>query len=260
MWKFPKTCYTLFMFDPVEMASRAKEVVCKGDLRKYYRFRPSRFYGGISTADCVGCCLRCVFCWSWREVARPDDYGRFYAPEDVASRLIATAKRKKLTQLRISGNEPTICREHLIKVLGLIPRDYLFILETNGILIGNDPSYAEDLSRFPNIHVRVSLKGTNEEEFSRLTGAMPDGFKLQLKALENLMRHGVAAHPACMVSFSPGESISKLKERLRKIDSAFEDFEVEELILYPSVDERLKKLKIGYISGYRPDRIPKEQI
>lgn len=248
------------MFDPVEMAESARDIVCKGDLRKYYRFRPSRFYGGISTADCVGCCLRCIFCWSWREVARPDDYGRFCTPEEVASRLVATAKRKKLTQLRISGNEPTICREHLIKVLGLIPRDYLFILETNGILIGNDPSYAEELSRFPNIHVRVSLKGTNEEEFSMLTGAGPSGFKLQLKALEHLMRYGVAAHPACMISFSTPENIIALRKRLKEIDPGLEDFEVEELILYPSVEERLKKLKIGYLSGYRPDRIPKEQI
>jgi uncharacterized Fe-S cluster-containing radical SAM superfamily protein len=84
------------MFDPLEMAVITERIVCKDNLRKYYRFRPSRFYGGISTADSVGCCLRCVFCWSWREVVRPEEYGKYYTPEDVASRLVSIAKKKKL--------------------------------------------------------------------------------------------------------------------------------------------------------------------
>jgi hypothetical protein len=63
-----------------------------------------------------------------------------------------------------------------------------------------------------------------------------------------------------MISFSPRENIMSLKKRLRAIDPAFEDFEVEELILYPAVLERLKKRDIRYLTGYRPDGIPAEQI
>lgn len=248
----------MIMFDPVKMAELTKQVVCRDDLRKYYRFRSSRFYGGISTADCVGCCLRCVFCWSWNVVARPETMGKFYSPKEVAGKLIATAKKKKLRQIRISGNEPTICREHLLKVLELIPEDYIFILETNGILIGSDPTYARDLSKFSNLYVRVSLKGTCEEEFSRLTGA--EGFGLQLAALENLMKNGINVHPACMISFSPPGNIAALKKRLREINPAFEDFEVEELILYPSVEERLRKLGLNYTVGHMPGNIPPEQV
>ncbi|MEP9411177.1 MAG: radical SAM protein [Candidatus Brocadia sp.] len=248
------------MFNPVEMAELARNIVCKNNLRKYYRFRPSKFYGGIATADCVGCCLRCVFCWSWDVTTGPEESGVFYTPEEVAKKLITIARKKNLGRLRISGNEPTICREHLIKVLELIPGNYVFILETNGILIGNDPTYAEELSRFPHLHVRISLKGTCEEEFSRLTGAIPAGFQLQLKALEYLSKYGVNAHPACMISFSNPENITTLRNRLKSINPVFEDFETEELILYPSVEERLKKFKIGYRTGYRPDSIPAEQI
>jgi uncharacterized Fe-S cluster-containing radical SAM superfamily protein len=248
------------MFDPVEMAELTRNIVCKNNQRKYYRFRSSRFYGGISTADSVGCCLRCVFCWSWNVVTRPQECGNYYSPEKVARKLIAIAKRKKLRQLRISGNEPTICREHLIQVLALIPEDYLFILETNGILIGNDITYAEELSRFPNLYVRVSLKGTCGEEFSRLTGAIPEGFQLQLKALEHLIKCKIIVHPACMISFSPLENIAALRKRLKAINPAFEEFEVEELILYPSVEERLNKLKADYITWHRPESIPAEQI
>jgi hypothetical protein len=59
---------------------------------------------------------------------------------------------------------------------------------------------------------------------------------------------------------STPENIKALKKRLRAINPAFEDFEVEELILYPAVQERLKKLNIHYFTGYRPDGIPAEQI
>jgi uncharacterized Fe-S cluster-containing radical SAM superfamily protein len=246
------------MFNPVEMAELTRNIVCKNNHRKYYRFRASRFYGGIATADCVGCCLRCVFCWSWNITTRPEACGKFYSPSEVAQKLVAIAIRKKLRQLRISGNEPTICREHLIKVLELIPKDYIFILETNGILIGNDITYAEELSRFFNLYVRVSLKGTCEEEFSRLTGAQ--GFQLQLAALEYLNKFKVNVHPACMISFSSPENITALRKRLRAISPSFEDFEVEEVILYPHVEERLKKLKVNYRTGHRPESIPSEHI
>lgn len=248
------------MYDPVEIAELTKKEVCRDNLRKYYRFRPARFYGGIATADCVGCCLRCVFCWSWNVTTRPEKYGQFYAPADVAHRLMGIAKEKKINRLRISGNEPTICKDHLINVLKLIPEDYLFILETNGILIGSDPDYAKELTPFHNLYVRVSLKGTCPEEFSRLTGAVPEGFELQLKALEFLSNYGVNVQPACMASFSPPENIQALKKRLLAIDPALEDLEIEELILYPAVLERLKKQNIRYLTGYRPDGIPAEQI
>lgn len=248
------------MFDLIKLAELTERVVCKDGSRKYYRFRPSRFYGGISTADCVGCCLRCIFCWSWNVALHPADYGNFFLPEDVVRRLIRIAEKKRFKQIRISGNEPTICWDHLIKVLDLISGRYLFILETNGILIGGDERYAKDLSKYKNLYVRVSLKGTCEDEFSKLTGALPEGFGLQLRALENLVRYNVNGYPACMVSFSPPENREALKKRLKAIHRDFKEFEVEELILYPHVEERLKKHNIPYLSAYKPDRIPSEQI
>ena len=162
--------------------------------------------------------------------------------------------------MRISGNEPTIYREHLIKVIEQIDERYLFILETNGILIGHDEEYARDLARFSNLYVRVSLKGTCGDEFSALTGAIPEGFDLQLKALENLVRYGINCHPACMVSFSSGENIEALKKKLGTIHPNFKDFEGEELILYPHVEERLKKLGIESFRGYKLDGTPTGQV
>jgi len=106
----------------------------------------------------------------------------------------------------------------------------------------------------------VSLKGTCEEEFSRLTGAMPGGFQLQIYALEHLMKYRVNVHPACIISFSLPENVIALRKRLKAINPAFEDLEVEELILYPSIESRLKKLNVSYRIGHRPESIPAEQI
>ena len=234
------------MIDPIALAERLQEVIGSGEKRKYYRFRPAPYYGGIATADCVGCCLRCLFCWSWHIIVQPEKKGRFYSPEEVVRDLTSIARRKGFERIRISGNEPTLHRSHLLKVLELIPRELHFILETNGILLGHDPSYTKDLSRFPNLYVRVSLKGVCPEDFTRLTGAKPESFDLQLKALENLVEAGVNCFPAVMVNFSSLERIKKLKERLKEIRPDFADFEEEDLILYPFVEENLRKAGITH--------------
>ena len=236
-------------YDPVKRAEEMAKIVCRDDLRKYYRFRPARFYGGIATADCVGCCLRCIFCWSWRQVAKPQSYGHFYSPHNVAKELTKIARKKHFKLLRISGNEPTLGRGHLLRVLELIPPDLHFILETNGILIGHDRTYAQDLARFHNLHVRVSLKGANEDEFSALTGADPTGFMLQIQALENLLRAGVETHPAVMVSFSPAKHIEDLRNRLKRIDLSFQDVEIEELVFWGDVEERLRERGLEFTTA-----------
>jgi uncharacterized Fe-S cluster-containing radical SAM superfamily protein len=248
------------MYDPVQKAEETAKIVCRGEWRKYRRFRPARFYGGIATADCVGCCLRCIFCWSWHELARCQAIGEFYTPEQVAMRLTKIARKNDFDRVRISGHEPTLCREHLVGVLEHLPSNLLFILETNGILIGHDATYAAVLARFENLYVRVSLKGTSEKEFSRLTGAVPEGFLLQLTAVGNLHRAGVRVQPAVMTSFSSPENVAALSKRLAEISPELADIEAEELVLYGNVAERLKLAGIHYRSACRPDKIPPEQV
>ena len=230
--------------DPLALAEKIEKIVSSGESRKYYRFRPAPFYGGIATADCVGCCLKCLFCWSWHILVQPEKAGHFYSPEEVTRNLLSIVRKKGFHQVRISGNEPTLHRPHLLRVLQLIPKEIHFILETNGILIGHDASYAKDLSRFPNLYVRVSLKGACPEDFKRLTGVKPEGFGLPLKALENLVQEGVDCFPAVMANFSSPEEIKELRQRLKMIRPDFYDFEEEELILYPFVEGNLRKAGI----------------
>jgi uncharacterized Fe-S cluster-containing radical SAM superfamily protein len=234
-------------YDPLELAKETEKIVVRGDLRKYYRLSwASRWYGGISEAHCCGCCLRCVFCWSGFPRDHPEAVGDFYSPEEVYGSLTNCAVKKGLNQLRITGNEPTLGWSHLLRVLELVSKTkFLFILETNGILIGNDRRLAKQLSKFKNLHVRVSLKGTNREEFAKLTGAKPEGFDLQMRALENLLDAGISFNPAVMLSFSDPHDYEKLKHELQKIHKSLpKRVEEEYAILYPPVITRLKEARI----------------
>ncbi|HDJ66821.1 MAG TPA: radical SAM protein, partial [Nitrososphaeria archaeon] len=240
-------------YDPVESHLKIEKLVVRGEgeyqERRYYRFRTDRWYGGIVTADCVGCGLFCKFCWvSDRVRSNPVKVGRFYTAKDVAERLRPLMMKKRLWRARVSGGEPTIGKDHLLNLLkildGIVEE---FILETNGILIGWDEDYAKKLASYKSLHVRVSLKGCNEREFELLTGADQKGFKLQLQALKNLIDYGVSCHPSVMTSFSPKSSLMSLLERLKQIDPILkEEVEVEELILYPHVVRRLKKYRLKY--------------
>ena len=243
-------------YDPIELTRIIEGMVVKDNLRKYYRIaRPGRWYGGICAADCVGCNLRCIFCWSNYPRDNPNKVGRFYSPVEVYTSLKNCAFRHNYDKIRISGNEPTIGRRHLLKVLDLVESDgeLYFILETNGILIGYDKSYARDLSKYTKLHVRVSIKGCNEDEFYKLTGAKSEAYKLQLNALKNLLDYNVSFHPAVMVSFCNKDSLRKLIERLTEIDPRLPSIlEPEYVILYPHVVERLRKAGLKPNISYNP--------
>lgn len=249
------------MYDPIELYEKVQAKVCKGDLRKYYRIaRPGKWYGGIATADCCGCQLRCVFCWSGKPRDNPESIGTFYRPEDVFKALVRCAKKHRYNQLRISGNEPTLHRRHLISILSLVEQtSFAFILETNGLLINRE--YAHTLTPYKNLHVRVSIKGTTPEEFTTLTGAKPEFFQVQINALKHLYEAGVSCHPAVMLSITPPQNFKRFRQEIKKISSTLaEDIEEEYIFLYPHVIQRLKQYHIKPLVAYSPDGIPTELI
>jgi uncharacterized Fe-S cluster-containing radical SAM superfamily protein len=225
------------MYDPLELSKKTDNIVVDGNLKKYYRFRATRFYGGIATADTVGCNLHCKFCWSGNSVWNAKNTGEFYTPEHVAKDIQQIAIKKGFRQMRISGGEPTIGRKHLIALLKNIESRFLFILETNGILLGADKSYVNELSKFNNLHVRVCLKGSNPEEFSMLTGAKK-GFEYQIKALENLKDENMSYNIAIVtIKKNNQDFLNQLVDR----NFGRTMIEVEEIILYPKVRNRLEK-------------------
>jgi uncharacterized Fe-S cluster-containing radical SAM superfamily protein len=249
------------LFDPVERAGEIANIVRENSSRKYYRVsRPGRWYGGIASADCCGCNLQCIFCWSDKPRENPDKYEKFYSAEQVSERLVKCAHDHDYRLVRISGNEPTISKEHLLKVVRIIDKTQLqFILETNGTLI--DEEFVQGLAEFRNLHVRVSLKGTSPEEFSMLTGAIPDTFEKILGGLALLNEYRIDFNLAVMLSFSTDKNVASLKKRIQDVSPTLSnDFEDEYVILYPHVARKLKNAGLEPLRAYTPGGIPKKLV
>jgi len=203
------------LFDPIELAKETEKIVCRGNARKYTDFYATGVYGGIATGYTCGCCLRCVFCWVDWSRDFPERHGQFFSAEQAFQRLKEAAERFNVTKLRISGAEPTLGKEHLLGLLALVECSEfdLFILETNGILLGADRDYVKDLSKFKKVHIRVSLKAGTAEDFTRKTGAKAEAFEIPFKAVRNLLDSGVSFRVAAM-SADPRIIGEKERERL----------------------------------------------
>jgi len=203
-------------------------------------------YGGIVTGYTCGCCLRCIFCWVYWCRDFPEKYGKFYSPTEVLRELSRIARKTRVSQVRISGAEPTIGKGHLLGLLGEVENSpfSLFILETNGILLGADPDYAEQIARFKKVHTRVSLKAGTPEAFTKKTGAVPESFELPFKGIVNLMEAGASFHVAAMSADSrivDRHERQSLLDRLASIDPILVDnLEEEEVSPYHNTLERLR--------------------
>jgi len=240
-----------FPFDPLERSEEVENLVTRENKRSYYRFRPAPYYGGIATADAVGCSFLCAYCWNYNRNLRPERFGEFFSPSQVASRLLSIANKKSFRLFRISGAEPLLGEKtflHLIEVLRLIFQnkpDSLFILETNGFFLGYRPDLLKNFKLYPNLRIRICLKGTDEKSFEMITGAKKDFFCYPVTALRELLKLEVRAWPALMGDLFSREDIGRLEKSLKKQDIHV-DLELEFLESYPFVLDNMRKRKIQF--------------
>lgn len=238
-----------FPFDPLKRAAEVESIVMQGDKRLYYRFRPAPYYGGIATADAVGCSFLCAYCWNYNRNLNPARFRDFYNSQQVSSKLLNIAQRKSFNMFRISGAEPILGENsfnHLIDVIDLIlqnrPRS-VFILETNGFILGWRTDLIEKL-KFQNLRIRICLKGIDEESFELITGAQREFFAYPFKALKALEKLGINAWPALMGDLFSHDQILGLKKLLEDYEINIQ-LELESLEAYPFVLENMKKRKLN---------------
>jgi uncharacterized Fe-S cluster-containing radical SAM superfamily protein len=239
-------------FDPVKLATATERVVVAGNRRKYARLaRTLRFYNGTSSSVEVGCNLRCSFCYSDRPVRKPGSTGKFYTPSEVFNALDRSAKKHGHKIISASASEGTLGRQHLFELLELVDQsEYVYVLETNGITIGDDPEFATQLSRYKNLHTRVSIKGTNADEYSRITGAIPSSYELPYRALKYLIREGVSCNACLSLSFSTEDGLDEARAKLAEIHPGLLiSLEEEFITLFPKVAKRLRE------EGLRPTAV-----
>ena len=250
-------------FDPLELARETEKIVTRegpeGVERKYVGIYSAPVYRGIATGYAAGCCLRCVYCWSNWSRDFPERFGEFYSAKRVAQRLFKAAeegitfprwkrfRHLKVNKLRVSGCEPTLGKDHLLRLLEYAEQSgYPFYLETNGILFGADRDYVKELSRFSEfIYVRVSFKAANPEGFTQRTGALGKYYELPFKALKYLLDERIYVRAAAMTDpkVMPREERKILIERLNDIDPSANyctTLEEEQIDAYDTTLKRLK--------------------
>ncbi len=236
-------------FDPVERAREVESVVMLGDKRKYYRLRFSRYYGGIVTADAVGCCFLCAYCWNYnRNLNYKNCKGFYLSPSEVARKLVEIAKKRACSRFRISGCEPILGEKstrHLVEVIRKV-RSFIkpceFVVETNGLMLGYEEKLAEHLREVKDvILVRISIKGYDERSFELISGAKREYFRYPFLALKKLLSLGIAAWPAVMYETFGASGIEKVNRILKEMGIRPEELEVEYLELYSFVKRNLKK-------------------
>lgn len=213
-------------------------IVMQDQKRKYYRFRASRHYGGIVTADAVGCPFLCAYCWNYGRNESPERFGEFCSADDVVEKLTSIARRKKISLFRMSGAEPvlgTASFDHLLQVL----KAGRFIIETNGLIFGARPDLAERLGGL-SVAVRISIKGWDGQSFELVSGAKSDCFKYPLIALKTLIGAGVDAWPAVMGDLFGTEGIRRLAALMEEMGIRTR-IETEYLERYPFVVSNIRQ-------------------
>ena len=232
-------------FDPVLRSAETEKLVMEGRKRLYYKFRAAPYYGGIATADAIGCSFLCAYCWNYGRNENPPRSGNFYSPEDVADRLLEISRRRNYHLFRITGSEPILGEasfQHLLKVIEIVFQESSeaeFVLETNGLMLG----YREDLAdrlKFRNLLVRVAIKGVDPASFEKIAGVRREFFSCPLLALKKMESLGVRAWPAVMEDFFSKAEIDALKKTLRQNEIRAE-LELECLEPYPFVLENMRK-------------------
>ena len=239
-------------YDPIKLTQKMESIVVDGNKRKYAKLsRPLRFYGGTTSAVEVGCNLRCKFCFSDKPVFRPQSIGKFYTPQEVFNALSKSARKHGHKLISASASEGTLGREHLFELLRLVEEsEFVYILETNGMTLGNDASFAEQLAAFKNLHVRVSIKGTSQQEYHQLTDALPESYELPFKALKHLIDAGVSCNACVMISFSDEAGIQAVEKKLFETHPGLlKSLEKEHITPFPKVAKRLSK------NGLKPNSI-----
>lgn len=233
-------------FDPLSRSAEVEALVTDGQKRRYYRFRAGGFYGGIITADTVGCNFLCAYCWNYRRNLAPEVEGQFYSPEEVAENIIKLARKTGIRQARVSGAEPILGEtsfRHLLELLVFLREklpDLSFILETNGFILGREKNMCRELARIRGIAVRVCLKATDRDKFQMITGARREGFLVTLEALNNLKKYGVECWAAINQDLFQAEELVKFR-RLLAVNYGCAGLELEQLMIYPFVADNLSK-------------------
>ena len=224
-----------YPFDAIKRAEEVEKVVMQSDKRLYYKFRVQDFYGGVATADTIGCNIMCAYCWNYGRNLNPCAVtgAKFVGPVEVAARLDKMREKNFGLSGRISGAEPFLgeaSTNHIAKVLEACHISN-FIIETNGIMLGYQPELI-DLLKAERPLIRIALKADNADTFEKITGAKGEAFNYQIEAIKALRKAGIRHDIAAMPEFCNKRTLERL--------AGNKSIELENLRYYASTKRNLK--------------------
>ena len=233
-----------FSNDPVEYGKVIEQKVMKGNERKYYKIKYTKWYGSIISAYTLGCILRCAYCWNYNKNENLSKYGSFKSPREVAKRINKLLEEHNCRFCRVTGGEAILgyrSAEHLVEIIGSVEVEQ-FLVETNGIILGRCP---EILDMFEDVKdkavFRVSIKGYDYSHFERVTDRPGCWLDCTFNCIRELSRRKFAYWVCVMGEIFQEEGIQKIKSILSSLGYQGH-IEVESLNLnYPGVKERLEK-------------------
>jgi uncharacterized Fe-S cluster-containing radical SAM superfamily protein len=240
-------------FDVIDRSKEIESFVMDQGMRRYYRFRWAPFYGpaGIVTGDMLGCNFLCAYCWNYARNEKPG-YDAFHSPGDVAAKLRSIAKGKSCSQYRLSGAEPFLGKasaRHVAQVIESLDGYNQFVIETNGFMLGLEPSIVDAFKDYDNIFWRVTIKGHDASTFEKVTGCQGKYYQLPLMAIDFLAAEGLNYQ----VAFNP----DIVKRSALKLPPGA-DIEFERMRSYAGVKERMKSRGIINLENVAsPTRSPK---
>jgi uncharacterized Fe-S cluster-containing radical SAM superfamily protein len=231
------------LIDPIDYAKELeKTIITDGDKRPYRSFRIEPFYGQMATARSVGCNSRCAFCWVDPAKDNPRNQYRKvkpYSPREMFDELVKISSSKygqcMMTEyFRISGCEPTIGMDHLLGILKIIEETALpskgMLLETNGMILGNDEEVARAIAEFrERILVRLSFKAGTPEGLEKRAGVQGKFVDLPFKALQYLEKYKIPHHVVAATGDAKLMPEQERREFFKKLVTASEEIPISVL-------------------------------
>jgi uncharacterized Fe-S cluster-containing radical SAM superfamily protein len=227
-------------------------------LLRIYRITHNHFYGGVITAFTGECNIECLFCYSQNQ----RNTGTYLEAQVIAQRLIKHAAKHGVDKVRISGGDPFPKFDELYKVIEYVMQnsDLNFMIETNGVVLGQDEAISNRLAEFPHdrLRVRVSLKHTDPEKYAILTDSSWENCLLQFKALENLRKYRVNHYVSWMSDFLNNEELRDLFGYL--IEYGYMEPWDEAKESYNRWQSRQEGIDPEYFTAYRSIKLKKKEI
>jgi len=224
------------MHDFDRLVQQVREHSFDGDRRRYHRFRTTQ---DEAVADCVGSNLRCAHDWGWCEGILDDPAaGRFYSPHGLVNELEQRCQSDSLDAIRLTGMEPIMADHHLVEVIDQLDDSITVRIDTNGMLLTHN--YISRFNGANDLEIRLSFKGSNPENFSRLASVGTDQFQRQIDAFRACIAEDVSLDSVLVGVFGEEER-DELREKLQPISGKHAaELELEKLRYCP---ENRKKLQ-----------------